>query len=71
MDKFNHRELTLIIEGLQCRRCYIETGTGYLTAKDVENQGQSVRALSLDQMRMVVEHEDLLTKLYQMRQGIK
>lgn len=72
------RELTsdekeMIAVGLNMRKCYIETGTISLGASDVsrigakaaeESFGAEIKALSGDQMRLILSTNDFITKMF-------
>jgi NADH:ubiquinone oxidoreductase subunit B-like Fe-S oxidoreductase len=64
MRPLSDSELSAIVAGLQMRCCFIETGTATLRAVDVQrgHQGE-VRALSTDQMRLIIMHEDLIREI--------
>ncbi len=42
MTSFNEREAELLVEGLQMRICWIETGTTNMTAVDAYNYNKSI-----------------------------
>ncbi len=71
VKELSHYDKELIREGLQMRICYIETRNPLLRAVDLENQNKSVpkcerkplRALTIEQMAIIIECEELLTKL--------
>ncbi len=54
-----------LVRGLQMRICVIETGSPILRAQDAVASGQPqlVRALSTEQMAVVLRHEALINKL--------
>ncbi len=58
------REKEEVMLALSMRCGYIETGTVY-RAKDLEKAGQreDVRALSTEQMRLIILLEDLMSKI--------
>lgn len=57
-------DFELIRDGLQCRICFIETSTGHLRAADCPEKAERGEAkpnrLNTDQMRLIVEMEDLI-----------
>jgi len=63
-------EVSLLREGLLARVCWLETGTLGMRATDVTRispadrpKGLEVRALTVEQMRIIVASEDLLERL--------
>ncbi len=60
-------EKKLIITGIQMRRNYIETGEATMSAETAKNCGESrrIKSLSIEQMKLIVDTEQLLSKLYQ------
>lgn len=73
-------ELEYLIYGLQMRMAYVETGNPYLRAADVKNMSRaarektqptaSIRSLDMEQMRLLVCHDDLIRKLQTATSGI-
>lgn len=65
-------EKQMIILGLQMRRNYIETGNISYSAADAVRIGKyapddvKINALSTDQMRLILETEKLVAKLYKL-----
>jgi hypothetical protein len=62
----------IIIAGLQMRMCFIETGDCLMRAVDIQEQlkdgaefdrGVEVKALSIDQMKLIIDSQDLINKL--------
>lgn len=55
----------MIITALQCRRCIIETGDYALTAENAIKSGhpEMVKALSTDQMKVIIRTEELINGL--------
>jgi len=57
----NEREI--IVVALQMRTNFIETGSVVLSAEDAVAQKKPVKALSTDQMRLIVRSRELVEKL--------
>lgn len=58
-------EIILITMGLQMRITYIETSTPTLRAVDVQGGCEGkINALTKEQMRLIIQSEDLLEKLF-------
>ena len=69
MINITQKEKELIVIGLNMRRNYIETGDPLTSAVDVERFGgkdKKVKALSIEQMQLVIDTDNLITKLYNM-----
>ncbi len=70
-------ERALLVEGLQMKSNFIQTGNIALSAEDVQQQIKSsprllheradsrVKSLSIEQMRLIVRLDDLIKKLCQ------
>lgn len=57
-------EANLLIDGLRCRACFIETGTTYLRASDIANgHPGEAKPLSVSQMALIVGMDALAKKL--------
>jgi hypothetical protein len=56
-------EIDLLTAGLHSRACFIETDTPHLRARDAANAGEAFKALSVDQMRVIVASDDLALRL--------
>ncbi len=63
----NAAEVRLIVEGLQARSNFIQTGTVTLSACDMAEgakaEGAAIRPLAPNQMRLVADMDDLINKL--------
>ncbi len=57
-----------ILLSLNMRLAFIETGDPVLRASDAERSGQRtrIRVLKTEQMRLIVQTEDLITKIRNM-----
>ena len=64
--EFTNEERDLIVQGLYMKKNYIETGNPVLCAGDLKrmDRDKEVRALSVDQMRVVVALDDLIHKMF-------
>jgi len=61
------KEKEMIIIGLSMRRNYIETGNILVSAAQVKKLGKTdnkINALSIDQMQLIIDTENLISKLY-------
>jgi hypothetical protein len=67
------KEKEMIAVGLSMRRCYVETGSTTLGAADVAKMdpkeakrayGAEIRALSEDQMKLILSSRELERKIY-------
>lgn len=67
------KEKEMISVGLNMRKCYIETGSTTLGAADIakmdpveakRSYGAEIKALSEDQMRLILATNDLSRKIY-------
>lgn len=66
--ELSQKEKEMIVIGLNMRRNYIETGNISVSAKDVEKMGDTdnrINALSVDQMQLIIDTEQLIGRLYQ------
>lgn len=67
VTQLDNEEREMIVVALGMRRNWIETGDVVLSAKDVEARKFSdheIKALSTDQMRLIIRTEELIAKLY-------
>jgi len=67
MIDLTQKEKEMIIIGLTMRRNYIETGDTFTSAADVEKFGgkdKKIKALSTEQMQLIIDTETLIKKLY-------
>lgn len=62
--QLTEKEKEILHMCLNMRICYIETGDVVLRAYDAAQQKKPFEALSTDQMRAIIETEDLIKKLY-------
>lgn len=61
-------EYGLLVDGLNMRRNFIETGNPILSAADLERRSRiNNKILSIDQMRLVVTISDLADKINKVR----
>jgi hypothetical protein len=69
---FTSEEKELLLSALHMRKNVIETGDHKLAAVDIMRMGKNkpelgrgveIRALTVDQMRVIVEIDDLMTKI--------
>ena len=56
-------DASVLMDSLSVRKCYIETGTIHMTAKDAQNQGKPFRALERSQMELLIHIDDLMKEL--------
>lgn len=71
--RLTSKEKEMITIGLNMRKCYIETGSATLGASDVARMdpkdawrayGAKVKALSEDQMKLILATKDLERKIF-------
>lgn len=61
--EFTEKELETIYFALSMHKCYIETGSVLLSAKDAKDRGMKVCALSVEQMKKVIELNEIMLKV--------
>jgi len=67
MIQLTDKEKEMIVIGLNMRRNYIETGDSLTSAADIERFGEKdkkIKALSTEQMQLVIDTENLIRRLY-------
>ena len=71
--RLTNKEKEMVAVALNMRKCYIETGSMSLGASDVqrmgvkaakESFGAEIKALSEDQMKLILASEELMRKMY-------
>ena len=70
LTNLDKEDKDILYYSLSCRRCIIETGDYSMSAQDALNAGHQdqIRALTTDQMKVIIRIEELMTQLLNMRE---
>lgn len=69
LSNLSREDKDILYFSLSCRRCIIETGDYSMSAQDAVNSGQKhlIKALTTDQMKVVIRIEELMKEVLNMR----